>query len=111
MPNIQESITSERTLAMLRTAMGADIAGAFKVIEIMLNPDGHIWVDQIGKGRFDTDKSLTPREAERVVRLVASHINQDVTPKSPIISAELPVSKDGSFQSLRMARGANALKA
>ena len=93
MPNIQESITSERTLAMLRTAMGADIAGALddpKVIEIMLNPDGHIWVDKIGKGRFDTDKSLTPKEGERVVRLVASHINQDVTAKAPIISAELP---------------------
>ena len=75
MPNIQESITSERTLAMLRTAMGADIAGALddpKIIEIMLNPDGHIWVDQIGKGRFDTEKFLTPREAERVVRLVGS---------------------------------------
>ena len=93
MPNIQESITSERTLAMLRTAMGADIAGALddpKVIEIMLNPDGHIWVDQIGRGRFDTEKFLTPREAERVVRLVGSHINQDVTTKAPIISAELP---------------------
>jgi len=93
MPDVQESVTSERTLAMLRTAMGADIAAALddpKVIEIMLNPDGHIWVDKIGVGRFDTDKSLTPREGERVVRLVASHINQDVTAKAPIISAELP---------------------
>ena len=48
MPDIQESVTSERTLAMLRTAMGADIAQALddpKVIEIMLNPDGHIWID------------------------------------------------------------------
>ena len=93
MPDVQESVTSERTLAMLRTAMGENIAQALddpKVIEIMLNPDGHIWVDKIGVGRFDTDKSLTPREGERVVRLVASHINQDVTAKAPIISAELP---------------------
>ena len=85
MPDIQESVTSERTLAMLRTAMGADIAQALddpKVIEIMLNPDGHIWVDKIGVGRFDTDKLLTPKEGERVVRLVASHINQDVTTKA-----------------------------
>ena len=85
--------TSERTLAMLRTALGADIAQALddpKVIEIMVNPDGHLWLDKLGVGRFDTDKTLTPSEGERVVRLVASHINQDVTPKSPIISAELP---------------------
>jgi len=93
MSDLQESITSERTLAMLRTAMGADIAQALddpKIIEIMLNPDGHIWVDKIGEGRFDTDKCLTARQGERVVRLVASHINQDVTAKAPIISAELP---------------------
>jgi len=93
MPEIQESVTSERTMAMLRTALGKDIEQALddpKVIEIMLNPDGRIWLDKIGKGRFDTDKFLTPREGERAIRLVASHINQDVTVKSPIISAELP---------------------
>lgn len=93
MLDVQESVTSERTMAMLRTAMGADIVEALdnpKVIEIMLNPDGRIWLDQIGKGRFNTDRFLTPREAERVVRLVGSHINQDVTATSPIISAELP---------------------
>jgi len=88
-----ETITSERTLAMLRTAMGVHITEALddpKVIEIMVNPDGHLWLDKLGVGRFDTDKRLTPDEGERVVRLVASHINQDVTAKSPIISAELP---------------------
>lgn len=93
MPDVQENVTSERTMAMLRTALGLDITQALddpKVIEIMLNPDGRIWVDKIGKGRFDTDKFLTPREGERAIRLVASHINQDVTTKSPIISAELP---------------------
>lgn len=93
MPELQDNVTSERTLAMLRTAMGADIAEALddpKVIEIMVNPDGRLWLDKLGIGRFDTDKMLTPSEGERVVRLVASHINQDVTVHSPIISAELP---------------------
>jgi len=93
MSNLQDSVTSERTMAMLRTALGVDITRALddpKVIEVMLNPDGRIWVDKIGKGRFDTDKFLTPLEGERAIRLVASHINQDVTAKAPIISAELP---------------------
>lgn len=93
MSNLQDSVTSERTMAMLRTAMGPDITGALddpKVIEIMVNPDGRLWLDKLGRGRFETDKTLTPSEGERVVRLVASHINQDVTPRSPIISAELP---------------------
>jgi len=43
-----------------------------------------------GTGRFDTNSRLEPDEAERVVRLVASHIHQDVTAFSPIVSAELP---------------------
>ena len=93
MPELQDTVTSERTLAMLRTAMGTDIVEALddpKVIEIMVNPDGRLWLDKIGVGRFDTGMTLTPDEGERAIRLVASHINQDVTPKSPIISAELP---------------------
>jgi len=93
MPELRDSITTDRTLAMLRTAMGTDIVEALddpNVIEIMVNPDGRLWLDKLGQGRFDTDKMLTPSEGERVVRLVASHINQDVTTKSPIISAELP---------------------
>lgn len=93
MSNIQTTSTTDRTLAMLRTALGPVIRKALddpKVIEIMLNPDGRLWLDKLGEGRFDTENRLSPEEAERVVRLVASHINRDVTSKAPIISAELP---------------------
>ena len=93
MANISSQESSVRTLAMLRTALGSDITTALddpNVIEIMVNPDGKLWLDKLGTGRFDTDKILAPDEGERVVRLVASHINQDVTITSPIISAELP---------------------
>ena len=85
--------TSERTLNMLRTAMGPMITKALDdpdVIEIMLNPDGRLWLDKVGLGRFDSECRLEPDEAERVVRLVASHIHQDVTASAPIVSAELP---------------------
>lgn len=93
MPELRNAVTHERTLAMLRTALGPDITGALddpEVVEIMLNPDGRLWLDKLGAGRFDTEKTLTADEGERVVRLVASHINQDVTLKAPIVSAELP---------------------
>ena len=85
--------TSDRTLQMLRTAMGPIIAAALddpNVTEIMLNPDGRLWLDKVGLGRFDTKNRLEPDKAERVVRLVASHIHQDVTASTPIVSAELP---------------------
>ena len=89
----QNTLTADRTLRMLRTAMGPMITEALDdpaVIEIMVNPDGRLWLDKLGKGRFDTNSRLKPDEAERVVRLVASHIHQDVTAFSPIVSAELP---------------------
>jgi type IV secretion system protein VirB11 len=89
----QNTLTADRTLEMLRTAMGPAIAEALDdpaVIEIMVNPDGRLWLDKLGQGRFDTNSRLEPDEAERVVRLVASHIHQDVTAFSPIVSAELP---------------------
>jgi hypothetical protein len=42
-----------RGTKMLRTAMGADI-GRFlvepDVVEIMLNPDGKLWIDRLGGG-------------------------------------------------------------
>ncbi len=95
MSSTQNPITAQRTLQMLRSAFGPEIVKALddpKTIEIMVNPDGKLWLDKLGKGRFDTKTRLTPSEAERVVRLVASYIGQDITAHSPIVSAELPKS-------------------
>lgn len=78
---------------MLRTAMGEAIANALddnSVVEILVNPDGKLWLDQHGAGRVQTDVLISPPEAERIIRLVASHIGQEATPDAPIISAELP---------------------
>jgi len=63
MSSLQSAATSDRTLAMLRTALGPVITQALddpKVVEIMLNPDGRLWLDKLGVGRFDTDSVLTP---------------------------------------------------
>ena len=86
-------ITASRTLEMLRSAMGPVIGAALddkNVIEIMVNPDGKLWLDRHGEGRVYTGEIITPSDAERIVRLVASHIRQEVTTNSPIVSAELP---------------------
>jgi len=60
------------------------------VIEIMVNPDGKLWLDRHGEGRVYTGEMITPPDAERIVKLVASHIRQEVTTNRPIVSAELP---------------------
>jgi len=77
----------------LRTAMGPAIAAAIAdpaVIEVMVNPDGRLWIDRHGDGRIDTGERLEASEAERIIRLVASHIGQECHRDRPVVSAELP---------------------
>jgi type IV secretion system protein VirB11 len=82
-----------RRRAMLRTAMGPAIAAALgdpRVIEIMVNPDGSLRLDLLGEGRVDTELRVDPAQAERIIRLVASHVRSEVHAGAPIVSAELP---------------------
>jgi type IV secretion system protein VirB11 len=90
--------SSDRKRAMLRTAMGPEIAAAFadpQVIEVMVNPDGALRLDRLGAGRCDTGARLEPDQVERIIRLVASHARTEVHGGSPIVSAELPPHGDG----------------
>ncbi|RWD30816.1 MAG: P-type conjugative transfer ATPase TrbB [Mesorhizobium sp.] len=82
-----------RSSRMLRTALGAEIARLLDdptVVEVMLNPDGRIWVDRLTEGLAETGKVLSAADGERIVRLVAHHVGAEVHPRSPRISAELP---------------------
>nr|WP_026002444.1 P-type conjugative transfer ATPase TrbB [Sphingobium xenophagum] len=84
-----------RGARMLRTAMGASIATWLadpQVIEIMLNPDGRLWVDRLGEGLADSGELLTAADGERIIRLVAHHVGAEVHVDAPRVSAELPES-------------------
>ncbi len=90
MPNNQATLSRQRT--MLQTAMGPLIGSALQdksVIEIMVNPDGSLWLDKHGQGRVQAGE-LLPADAERIIRLVASHIRIECNDTAPIVSAELP---------------------
>jgi type IV secretion system protein TrbB len=82
-----------RRRQMLRTAFGPTIAAALAdptVIEVMVNPDGKLWIERATLGRQDTGERIGSTEAERIIRLVAAHVRREVTDKTPIVSAELP---------------------
>jgi P-type conjugative transfer ATPase TrbB len=82
----------DRQRQMLRTALGPDIASALddpEVVEVLLNPDGSLWVDRLGAGRTATGINLGSATAERVIRLVAACIGVEVHARVPIVSAEL----------------------
>jgi Flp pilus assembly CpaF family ATPase len=78
---------------MLRTALGPAIAAWLEdpnIVEVMLNPDGSLWVDRLTDGLAHTSKQLSSTDGERIIRLVAHHVGTEVHPASPRVSAELP---------------------
>jgi type IV secretion system protein TrbB len=82
-----------RRRQMLRTAFGPTIAAALadpSVIEVMVNPDGKLWIERATVGRQFTGEHIASAEAERIIRLVAAHVRREVHDKAPIVSAELP---------------------
>jgi type IV secretion system protein TrbB len=82
-----------RRRQMLRTAFGPSIAAALAdptVIEVMVNPDGRLWIDRAVVGRLDSGERIGAAEAERIVRMVAAHVRREVNDQTPIVSAELP---------------------
>src|SRR5271166_1457604 len=89
----QNSEAVSRGARMLRTALGPSIALWLEdasVVEVMLNPDGRLWIDRLAGGLFDTGERLSPGDGERILRLVAHHVGAEVHPGSPRVSAELP---------------------
>ena len=78
---------------MLQSALGEDIQSFLNdddVIEVMLNPDGKLWIDRLSQSRQFTGKTIQKEDAERIIRIVASHIDAICNASHPLISAELP---------------------
>lgn len=88
-----QSEANSRGARMLRTALGPAIVRFLQdpaINEVMLNPDGRLWVDRLSGGLAETDECLSASDGERIVRLVAHHVGAEVHAGSPRVSAELP---------------------
>ena len=82
-----------RGLAMLFTALGARVTAALRApdtIEVIVNPDGKLWIESHAKGRVYSGIILDAAHVERVIRLVATLSGSQAHQDKPIISAELP---------------------
>ena len=89
----QKSEAIVRGARMLRTALGPAIARFLEdpaIVQVMLNPDGRLWIDRLSEGLSETGERLSPADGERIVRLVAHHVGAEVHAGSPRVSAELP---------------------
>lgn len=80
----------------IRRCLGPLICGLLEeptVIEVMLNPDGIVWVERLGE-RMMPVGTMTEADAEGLVTAIAAMLRTTVTRESPILECELPL--DGS---------------
>jgi len=92
-PISPQAASLDRRIRMLRTAMGPEIARALEdpdVVEVMLNPDGSLWVDRLSNGRAQMGVKLSAADGERIIRLIAAHVHTEVHSGKPLLTAELP---------------------
>lgn len=88
-----QSEAISRGARMLRTALGPAIARFLEdpaVVEVMLNPDGRLWIDRLSGGLTETGERLSAPDGDRIIRLVAHHVGLEVHAGVPRVSAELP---------------------
>lgn len=64
-----------------------------EVVEIMLNPDGKLWIEQYGQDQ-QLIGQIGVEQATLIISLVASALNVTVSHLSPIVEGEFPL--DGS---------------
>ena len=86
-------IIESRFHQMLQTAFGPDMMRYFDdpdVIEIMLNPDGKIFIETLHNGKVLTPIQISSIQSESIIKLVASFKNQISDKNSPIVSSEIP---------------------
>jgi P-type conjugative transfer ATPase TrbB len=88
-----EPAVVSRGARMLRSALGPAIAAYLEdpsVVEVMLNPDGRLWIDRLSSGLQNSGETLAAADGERIVRLVAHSVGAEVHAGAPRVSAELP---------------------
>lgn len=89
----RKDTSAERLICMLETALGPNIGSLLSdntVIELMLNQDGKLWADRLGRGREFTGHIIQSADAERIIKLVASATGSECNEMKPILSAEFP---------------------
>jgi type IV secretion system protein VirB11 len=92
--SVEKSISDDRAMASLQAALApiATFLESPETVEVMLNADGVVWVEAIGRGLFATEVRMSGDEAMRVLRLAAALSNSELNDRNPSLSAKLPIS-------------------
>lgn len=91
-----KGIASERLLKNLEHNCGDLILSALhnaEIVEIMLNPDGKLWIEEYGKEQ-EYIGEISIEQSKLILSLVASALDLTVTAQSPVVEGSFPL--DGS---------------
>src|ERR1700680_3599931 len=81
----QLSLNDQRHLRLeekLRRELGAVVLDALadsRVIEVMLNPDGRLWVDELGVGMRDTGIRISLAQGENLLGTIAARLGWGIS--------------------------------
>ncbi len=98
---MQTETTKRREDALMR-ALGPELIKPLEdpaVIEVLLNPDGKLWVERLGGHELEHAANIDKVRALSIIATVAGMLETTVTLEHPILECELPT--DGSrFEAL-----------
>ncbi|MFN7090928.1 MAG: P-type conjugative transfer ATPase TrbB [Allorhizobium sp.] len=86
-------LSHPRLVRKLQEALGDQLCVALddnNVVEIMLNPDGKLFIERLGHGVAPAGE-MSSAAAEMVIGTVAHALQSEVDTNQPIISGELPI--------------------
>lgn len=89
--------TRSRLLDGLRKCLGDQVAAMLadaRVVEIMANPDGTLWIDRVGTATDAGGRAcvgmILPQQVESAIRFIATSIGQTATAETPAVAGTLP---------------------
>ena len=92
-----DEIVKERRLQILEMSLGRNVMRYMhddNVTEVIVNPDGKLWIDTFDKGFQHTGITIDEDEAKRVIYAVADLSGQVIDlKKDPSLQADIPASR------------------
>lgn len=88
--------SKQRLIEKIKIELGSLCLAALEnpnVIEIMLNSNGTLWIEELGKPIVQVG-SMEESKVQALLGTIASYLNTTITSQNPILECELPI--DGS---------------
>lgn len=86
-------VVAARQRQGLETALGEHLLealGAEGVTDLLVNPDGRLWLDAHGQGMYWTGCYLDGAHRSRLISMIAGDLGAEVRGDKPILEGELP---------------------